>query len=46
MEWMGMMMICSGKAVKRLRMLRVSVRNLKAPLTAKMETETLIGKGR
>ena len=36
------MVICCGMAVKRLGMLRVSVRKLKA-LTVKVETVTLIG---
>ena len=39
------MIICCGKAVKRLGMLGVSVRQIKA-LTVKMEIVTLIGKGR
>jgi hypothetical protein len=34
-----------GMAVKRMRILRVSVRKMKA-LTVKMKTVTLIGKGR
>ena len=38
-------MICCGMAGKRIRMLGVSVREIKA-LTAKMERVTLIGKGR
>ena len=42
---MGLMMICCGWAVKRMGMLGVSVRKMKA-LTVKMETLTLIGKGR
>jgi hypothetical protein len=37
--------ICCGMAGKRIRMLGVSVRKIKA-LTVKMETVTLIGKGR
>ena len=39
------MMICCRMSVKRMGMLRVSVRNMKA-LTVKMETVTLIGQGR
>jgi len=39
------MMICCGMAVKRMGMLGVSVRNVKA-LTVKMETVTLAGKNR
>jgi hypothetical protein len=39
------MMICCGMAGKRVGMLGVSVRNIKA-LTVKMETVTLFGKGR
>ena len=38
-------MICCVMAVKRMGMLGVSARNMKA-LTVKMETVTLIGKGR
>jgi hypothetical protein len=38
-------MICCGMAVKRMGVLGVSVRKMKA-LTVKMETVTLIGKGR
>ena len=38
-------MICCGMAVKRMGMLEVSVRKMKA-LTVKMETLSLIGKGR
>jgi hypothetical protein len=37
--------ICCGMAVKRMGMLAVSVRKMKA-LTVKTETVTLIGKGR
>jgi hypothetical protein len=44
MQWMGLMMVCCGMAVKRMGMLGVSVRKTKA-LTVKMETVTLIGKG-
>jgi hypothetical protein len=39
------MMICCGMTVKRTGMLGVSARKIKAP-TVKMETVTLIGKGR
>ena len=39
------MIICCGMIVKRMGMLGVSVRKLKA-LTVKVETVTLIGKGR
>jgi len=45
MEWVGMPMICLGMAVNRRGMSEVSVRKMKA-LTVKMETVTLIGKGR
>jgi hypothetical protein len=38
-------MICGGMAVKRMGMLGVCMRRMKA-LTVKMETVTLIGKGR
>jgi hypothetical protein len=41
---MGLMMICFGMAMKRLGMLGMSVREMKA-MTLKMETVTLIGKG-
>ena len=37
--------ICCGMAVKRIGILGVSVRKMKAP-SVKMETVTLIGKGR
>jgi hypothetical protein len=30
MEWMGLMTICCGMAVKKMGMLRVSVRKMKA----------------
>jgi hypothetical protein len=43
-QWMRLMMICCGMALKRLGMLGVSVREMKA-LTLKMETVTMIGKG-
>jgi len=39
---MGLMMICFGMAVKRMGVLGVNVRKMKA-LTVKMETVTLIG---
>jgi hypothetical protein len=39
MQWMGLIMICCGMAVKRIGMLGVSVRKVKA-LTVKMETES------
>jgi hypothetical protein len=39
-QWMGLMRICCRVAVSR-----VSVKKMKA-LTVKMETETLIGKGK
>jgi len=45
MQWMRLMMICCGMSVKMMGMLGVSVRKMKA-LTVKMETVTLIGKGR
>jgi hypothetical protein len=45
MQWMGLMMICCKTALKGLGMFGVSVRKLKA-LTVKMETVTLIDKGR
>ena len=38
-------MICCGMTVKRMGMLGVSMRKMQA-LTVKMETVTLIGKGR
>jgi hypothetical protein len=44
MECMGLM-ICCGMAVKRIGMLRVSVRKMKT-LNVKMETDTLIDKDR
>jgi hypothetical protein len=43
--WMRPMIICSGMAVRRMGMLGVSVRKMKA-LTVKIETVTPIGKGR
>jgi hypothetical protein len=45
MQWMGLMTGCCGMAVKRMGMLGVSVRNMKA-LNVNMEAVTLIGKGR
>jgi hypothetical protein len=45
MQWTGLLMICCGMAVRRMGMLGVSVRKMEA-LTVKMETVTLIGKGR
>jgi hypothetical protein len=39
---MGLMMICCGMALKRMGVLGVSVRKMKA-LTVKMETVTLSG---
>ena len=39
------MMKCCGMAVKRMGMLKVSVRKMKA-LTVKMETVTMTGQGR
>jgi hypothetical protein len=39
------LMICCGMTVKRIEMVGVSVRKMKA-LTVKMETVILIGKGR
>jgi hypothetical protein len=44
-QWMILMMICCGMAVKRIGMLGVNMRKMKA-LTVKMETVTLIDKGR
>jgi hypothetical protein len=43
MQWMRLMMICCGMAAKRMGMLGVSVRKMKA-LAVKMETVTLIGR--
>jgi len=42
---MGLMVMCCGISVKRMGMLGVSVRKMKA-LTVKMEIATLIGKTR
>ena len=44
MQWMRMI-ICSGMAVKKMGMLGVSVKKMKA-LIVTMETGTLIGIGR
>jgi hypothetical protein len=44
LDWMGMI-ICCGMTVKRMGMLGVSVRKMKA-LSANLETVILIGKGR
>jgi hypothetical protein len=44
-QWMGLMMVCCGMVVKRLGILGVSVREMKA-LTVKMETVTPTGEGR
>ena len=46
MQWMRprLKMICCGMAVKRLGILAVNVRKMKA-LIVKMEVVTLIGKG-
>jgi len=44
-KWMRLMTVRCGMAVKRMGMLGVSVKKMKA-LTVKMETVTLIGKGR
>jgi hypothetical protein len=45
MKWMGLMTIYCVMAKKRMGMLRVSVKKMKA-LTVKMESVTLNGKGR
>jgi hypothetical protein len=45
MKWMGPKIICCGVIVKRMEMLGVSVRKMKA-LTKKVQAVTLIGKGR
>jgi hypothetical protein len=45
MQWMTLMMICCGMAMKRMGMLAVNVRKIKA-LAMKMEAVTLIGKSR
>jgi len=43
MQWMRLKMICCGMELKRMGMLGVSVRKMKA-LTVKMETVTMVGK--
>jgi len=43
MEWLELM-ICCGEAEKRMGILRVSVKKMKA-LTVKMETVTVTGNG-
>jgi hypothetical protein len=43
-EWMGLMVILCGMAVKWMGILGVSVRKMMA-MSVKMETVTLIGKG-
>jgi hypothetical protein len=45
MQWMGLMMISCGMAMKRMGLLGMSVRKMRA-LTVKMEAVTLIGTGR
>jgi hypothetical protein len=42
---MGQLMMCCGMAVRRMGLLEVSVRKMKA-LSVKMETVTLIGEGK
>jgi hypothetical protein len=44
-QWMTLIMICHGMAMKRMEVLAVSVRKMKAP-TVKVEAVTLIGKSR
>jgi hypothetical protein len=44
MQWMGLMMTIDGMTVKRMGMLGVSARTMKA-LTVTLETVTPIGKG-
>jgi hypothetical protein len=44
MQKEGQMMICCGMTVKRIGMVKVSVRKMKA-LPVKMQTVTVIGKG-
>jgi hypothetical protein len=44
LHWLGLIMIRCGITVKRMRMLGVGVRKIKA-LTVKMESVTLFGKG-
>jgi hypothetical protein len=43
MQWTGMMKICWGMAMNRMRMSEVIGKKIKT-LTVKMETLTLIGK--
>jgi hypothetical protein len=45
MEWMGLMMVCYAMALKRMGMLRDSVRKMQA-LPVKEETMIQIGEGR
>ena len=45
MQWIILVMVCCGMAVKRLGMLGVKVRKMKT-LTVKMVIVTLVGKGR
>jgi hypothetical protein len=45
MQWIELMIICFGMIVKRIGMLVVGVRKMKA-LTVKMKTVPLIGKSR
>jgi len=44
LQWMGLMLICCGMAVKKVGMLGVSVRKMKV-LSVKMETVTVIHEG-
>ena len=45
MQWMELVMICCGMAVKRMGLLELNVRKMKAQ-TVKRERATLVGKGR
>jgi hypothetical protein len=45
MQWIGVLLICYGMAVKRMGLVVVSVASMKV-LTVKMETVTLISKDR
>jgi hypothetical protein len=45
MQWMALMIMWFGMTVKRMEMLVVSVRKMKA-LTVQVQTVLLIGKGR
>jgi hypothetical protein len=45
MEWMRLIMICCGIAVKNMGMLGVCVRKMKA-VTVKVQTVALIGEDR